>query len=66
MPKNMKMLMINLFLLAEKYDNKIIHILEEECSNMSDEEFQKYQDHNDYLNNLPHEPSNLYFYVLLH
>jgi hypothetical protein len=47
--------MINLFLLAEKYDNK--YYSRRRMWNMDSEEFQKYQDHNDYLNGLPHEPS---------
>ena len=47
--------MINLFLLAEKYDHK--YYSRRRMWNMDSEEFQKYQDHNDYLNGLPHEPS---------
>ena len=47
--------MINLFLLAEKYDYK--YYSRRRMWNMDSEEFQKYQDHNDYINGLPHEPS---------
>ena len=49
--------MINLFLLGEKYDNKYYSYSRRRMWNMDSEEFQKYQDHNDYLNGLPHEPS---------
>ena len=47
--------MINLFMLAEKYDNNFIS--RRRFWNMSDDERQEYEEHNDYLNGLPHEPS---------
>jgi len=47
--------MINLFLLAEKYDNNFIS--RRRFWNMSDDERREYEEHNDYLNGLPHEPS---------
>ena len=47
--------MINLFMLAEKYENNFIS--RRRFWNMDPDERHDYEVHNDYLNALPHEPS---------
>ena len=47
--------MINLFMLSEKYD--YTYYSRRRMYNMDSEEFNKFQERNDYLNALPHEPS---------
>ena len=47
--------MINLFMLSERYD--YTYYSRRRMYNMDSEEFNKFQERNDYLNALPHEPS---------
>ncbi len=47
--------MINLFMLSERYD--YTYYSRRRMYNMDSEAFAKYQEQNDYLNALPHEPS---------
>ena len=47
--------MINLFMLSERYD--YTYYSRRRMYNMDSEEFNKFQEKNDYLNALPHEPS---------